>query len=176
MFEIKWHKNDEKSVRFDPDFTRGVNMLRNMVQNHIRGSTSAETTEKLLVKNNLLTYFWQGVSLVRYIHQKKKNLIIYAYVIMSNHIHMIAKSGDGKLSDTIRDFKSFTTKRLVAAIKEYPESRREWILWMFERAAKKHKRNMNYQIWTHNNPEEYLYSTAASYAGMPGLLEVSKLE
>ena len=125
---------------------------------------------------------------------------------MSNHIHMIVKSGDGKLSDTIRDFSSFTTKRLIAAIKEYPESRREWIFWMFERAAKKHKRNMNYQKWTHNNhpeeldsnnfleqkldyihdnpvrscivqyPEEYLYSSAASYAGMPGLFEVSKLE
>jgi REP element-mobilizing transposase RayT len=85
--------------------------------------------------------------------QKEKSLIIYAYVIMSNHVHILVKSETGNLSNTIRDFKSYTTKKLIETIKEYPESRREWILWIacpessgFERAAKKHKRNSKYQI------------------------------
>lgn len=31
------------------------------------------------------------------------------------------------------------------------ESRRAWMLNLFEFAAKKHKRNSNYQFWTHEN-------------------------
>ena len=64
--------------------------------------------------------------------QKEKDLVIYAYVIMSNHVHLIVRSETGKLSGTIRDFKSFTSKEIIETIKEYPESRREWMLWMFD--------------------------------------------
>lgn len=41
---------------------------------------------------------------------KEKGMLLYGYVIMSNHIHFIAQSKDGKLSDLIRDFKKFTAK------------------------------------------------------------------
>ena len=37
-------------------------------------------------------------------------MLLYGYVIMSNHILLIIQSKDGKLSDLIRDFKKFTTK------------------------------------------------------------------
>ncbi len=30
---------------------------------------------------------------------KKKAMILYGYVIMSNHIHLVVQSGDGELSD-----------------------------------------------------------------------------
>jgi REP element-mobilizing transposase RayT len=39
-----------------------------------------------------------------------KGMIVYGYVIMSNHIHMIIQSEEGKLSDLVRDFKKFTEK------------------------------------------------------------------
>jgi REP element-mobilizing transposase RayT len=42
--------------------------------------------------------------------QENKGLEIYAFVIMSNHIHLLIRSDIGKLSDTIREFKSFTAK------------------------------------------------------------------
>jgi REP element-mobilizing transposase RayT len=138
--------------------------------------------------------------------QQEKGLIVYAYVIMSNHVHLIIKSETGKLSDTIRDFKSFTSKQIIEAIKEYPESRRAWLLWMFKRAASKHKRNTEYQVWKHDNhpeelestkflyqklnyihqnpvracivqnPEDYLYSSAGAYAEIPGLLKITRIE
>lgn len=40
---------------------------------------------------------------------KEKGLVVYGYVIMSNHIHLIAQSESEtqSLSDIIRDFKSF---------------------------------------------------------------------
>jgi len=57
-----------------------------------------------------------------------KGLELYAYVIMSSHIHLIVSScQDFELSETIRDFKKYTSKKLVQCIKEYSESRREWI-------------------------------------------------
>ncbi len=38
---------------------------------------------------------------------KNKGMILYGYVIMTNHIHMVIQSENGKLSDLIRDFKKF---------------------------------------------------------------------
>lgn len=56
----------------------------------------------------------------------------------------------------IRDFKSFTSTKLKKSIKENSkESRREWMLWMFERAGKINKRNADFQLWQqHNHPIE----------------------
>ncbi|MDA3952428.1 MAG: transposase [Bacteroidales bacterium] len=36
--------------------------------------------------------------------QKEKDLEIYAFVIMSNHIHLLVRSGNENLSGTLRDF------------------------------------------------------------------------
>jgi len=90
--------------------------------------------------------------------QENKELEIYAFVIMSNHMHLLIRSGIGKLSDTIREFKSFTAKQILLAIDSESESRREWMLNLFEFAAKQHKRNEKYQVWTHENHAELIYS------------------
>jgi hypothetical protein len=65
---------------------------------------------------------------------------------MSNHIHILLRSDIGKLSDTIREFKSFTAKQILLAIDTESESRRDWMLNLFQFAAKQHKRNEKYQI------------------------------
>ena len=44
------------------------------------------------------------------------------------------------LSDILRDFKKFTSKTLIAAIKEIPESRRDWMLNLFWYAGKNNKK------------------------------------
>ena len=49
---------------------------------------------------------------------KNKGMILYGYVVMSNHIHMIIQSNDGKLSDLLRDFKKFTAKKILDKIKK----------------------------------------------------------
>ena len=41
---------------------------------------------------------------------KNKGLILYGYVIMTNHLHLLVRSEPGKLSDTMRDFKKFTAR------------------------------------------------------------------
>ena len=59
--------------------------------------------------------------------QQDKCLEIYAYVIMSNHIHLLVRSSKGELSATIRDFKKYTSKKIIEEIITGTESRREWI-------------------------------------------------
>lgn len=70
---------------------------------------------------------------------------------MSSHLHLIVSSESNKLSDTIRDFKKFTANEIIKNIKEYPESRREWLLRAFESAGKNFKRITNYKFWQDGN-------------------------
>lgn len=89
--------------------------------------------------------------------QQNKGLIIHAWCIMTSHVHLIISVEQGYiLSDVIRDFKSHTSTQLKQRIKgNSEESRREWMLWMFERAGKKNKRNSDFQLWQqHNHPIE----------------------
>src|SRR5690606_1155420 len=85
-------------------------------------------------------------------------MILYGYVIMSNHIHLIVQSKEEKLSDLIRDFKKYTAKKILELIQNEPESRREWMLERFKRATESHKRNKNYQFWQYGNHAEEIYS------------------
>ena len=80
--------------------------------------------------------------------QKYKGLEIYAYVLMSSHIHILCKATLGfVLSDVIRDFKKFTSKKILQTIKEEPESRREWLLDYFQKACQHLKREQHYKVW-----------------------------
>ena len=68
--------------------------------------------------------------------QSNKGLEIYAYCIMSNHIHLLCKATAGFiLSDVIRDFKKFTSKKIIQTIIEESESRREWMLDYFKKSC-----------------------------------------
>jgi REP element-mobilizing transposase RayT len=50
--------------------------------------------------------------------QKEKGLKIYAWVVMSNHIHLIIQSDTVPLSDILRDFKRFTATAIIRAIEK----------------------------------------------------------
>ena len=75
---------------------------------------------------------------------------------MTSHIHLIVGTEKGKLSDIIRDLKSFTSREIRKCIEQNErESRREWLLWMMKRAGSKNKRNNDFQFWQqHNHPIE----------------------
>ncbi|MCK5413467.1 MAG: transposase, partial [Candidatus Pacebacteria bacterium] len=45
--------------------------------------------------------------------RKNKGLLLYEFVVMTNHIHLIAKAKeDNKLSQIINDFKKHTTREI----------------------------------------------------------------
>lgn len=85
--------------------------------------------------------------------QKNKGLHLHAYVIMSNHIHLIVSVDEGhSISDFVRDCKKFTAKQILDDIENNnTESRREWMLHQFKYYASRHSRNEHYQLWEHDN-------------------------
>jgi putative transposase len=65
--------------------------------------------------------------------QKHKKLNIYAYVIMTNHIHMVANVTEGSLGDVLGHFKTYTSKEIFKMIANNgQESRRDWMIKAFE--------------------------------------------
>ena len=93
--------------------------------------------------------------------QQHKNLNIYAYVIMTNHIHTVASVTGGSLGDVLGRFKSYTSKKLFEMIaNNEQESRRGWMIKAFERAGKYNPLNENHQFWQNGNYPVSLYSLA----------------
>ena len=92
--------------------------------------------------------------------QKEKGLVVYAYVIMSSHIHLIVEaSGSTPLSDILRDFKKFTAKTILNEIEHGGyESRREWMLHRFAYHGKNVVGNRKYQFWQSDNHPILLYT------------------
>ncbi|MEQ8927117.1 MAG: transposase, partial [Fulvivirga sp.] len=73
---------------------------------------------------------------------QNKGLVVYGWVIMSNHLHLIVSAKGENLSDVLRDFKKFTAREILKSIDSNNiESRKNWMLWLFRSAGAKNKRN-----------------------------------
>ncbi len=81
---------------------------------------------------------------------------LYAWCIMPSHVHLVFRSAIQKPEDLVRDFKSYTSKQLIRLIADnHVESRREWLLNSFKKAAANNSNNTNNQFWQqHNQPIE----------------------
>ena len=79
---------------------------------------------------------------------------------MSNYVHLIFSSiKDEKPEMILGSFKRFTSKAIVAAIKEnLQESRKDWLLKQFEEAGNKSSNVKQYQLWRHDNKPIELWS------------------
>lgn len=140
--------------------------------------------------------------------QKHKGLELYAFCIMPNHVHLIARAQEGKkLSDIFRDLKKFTSNTIIAAIEaNIQESRKDWMLWLFQAEGRDNPNNTNNQFWQQENhpielsdyllleqkleyihqnpvragicyaPEDYIYSCASQYAGKETIMSVALIE
>jgi putative transposase len=96
---------------------------------------------------------------------ENKGLILYAYVIMSNHIHIIARADEATsgLSDIVRDFKKFTACKIIDWVNNSgKESRKEWMPLVFKYHAKYNKNNSLHQVWQQESrPKEIVLSKFA---------------
>ena len=91
--------------------------------------------------------------------QEHKGLNIFAYVVMSNHIHLIASAtGQLGLSEVLRDFKKFTANNILKATSEGSESRKEWMLHRFAYRGNTNAGKREYQFWQQDNHPIELYS------------------
>ena len=131
--------------------------------------------------------------------QQEARLTPYAYVIMENHIHLVASADD--LGKEIGDFKSYTAREII----EYLKVRRFVHLLEELRLGKlRHRTDRTYQVWQEgvhpeliqgqkmmrqkieyihanpvsrgyvDDPTHWRYSSARNYNEEPGLLEVVK--
>lgn len=77
--------------------------------------------------------------------------------IMSSHVHMIiGRRGNGTLKEIIRDIKKYTSVKIIEAVKDHPQaSRKDLLLWLFERTGRYNPNNKIYQFWEqHSHPIE----------------------
>ncbi|MFB9845488.1 REP-associated tyrosine transposase [Mucilaginibacter ginsenosidivorans] len=84
---------------------------------------------------------------------ENKGLIVHAWVIMPNHVHLVISAQPGNdLSGIMRDVKKFTSRMIIKAIEESSkESRKHWMLWLFKSAAAKNSNNNENQFWQQDN-------------------------
>jgi REP element-mobilizing transposase RayT len=129
--------------------------------------------------------------------QRERGLQLFAYVIMENHLHLIAKADD--LSARLGQFKSFTARSILDLLARRQATS---LLEEFRRRKLPHKTDSDHQFWDegshpqqidsddmlwqkleyiHNNPVRrgyiddpvhWRYSSARNYARMPALLDV----
>ena len=63
---------------------------------------------------------------------------LFAYCLLPSHIHLIFRDKNNDPGKLIKELKTYTSKEMKRTISKNPqESRKEWILWMMERAGKK---------------------------------------
>ena len=129
--------------------------------------------------------------------QNQNRLVLYGYVILENHCHLLASSSD--LPQAIASFKSYTAARIIARMKEKQTSS----LRLLSLHKAQHRVDRDYQLWQegahpkqvqnremmeqklnyiHNNPVargyvddplHWRYSSARNYGGQDELIAVS---
>lgn len=91
--------------------------------------------------------------------QLNKGLEIYAWCLMTNHVHLIIGTHGEKMENILRDHKRHTSEQLTKAIKLHPgESRRDWMLSQFNLAAETNGQNTRYQVWQQHNKPIVVYT------------------
>lgn len=131
--------------------------------------------------------------------QSQDRLIIYAYVLMENHLHLIVAAEN--LAKEMSNFKSYTARQ---SIDFYTEQGNDFILKQLAFHKLPHRTDRDYQFWQegshpkqihsaammrqkseyiHTNPlrrgyvddpTHWRYSSARNYEGMEGMLDVCK--
>ncbi|MBT3422249.1 MAG: transposase [Bacteroidetes bacterium] len=82
-----------------------------------------------------------------------KGLLVYVWVIMTSHVHMIIGTRQVKMQDIVRDLKKFSSKKIIEAIQNNP------VVEGFV-----------------NETYEYKYSSAIDYSGGKGLINVEIID
>ena len=99
--------------------------------------------------------------------QREKGLEIYAWCIMTSHVHMIIGSRDRPMDKIVGEMKSYTSRMLRQAISEHPgESRKEWIIWLMEKAGMGNSNNTEWQLWQQHNHPIALFNEKIFYQKM----------
>lgn len=77
-----------------------------------------------------------------------KGLTIYAWCLMTNHLHLLAQAKDGAvIAEIEKEFKSFTAKKILEAIDTEPDTRKKWMMDRFENFSNLLGFLKKFQVW-----------------------------
>ena len=110
-------------------------------------------------------------------HRKRGDWKIAGFVVMINHVHLVAVQAGRNLSDTVRDFKKWVHHRLRGGA-----AGRLWERRFDDNAIQHEAELLQVLQYIHHNPvragaarqaEDYFWSSARNYAGLkPVAMEV----
>jgi putative transposase len=86
-------------------------------------------------------YFNILLDSIRYC-QNKKELKVYAYVILKDHFHMIVSNNH--LSCTMASLKGFSAKKIIEQLKA---DKKKVVLQLLEDQKRNYKKESTYQVW-----------------------------
>ena len=87
--------------------------------------------------------------------RKSKDLRLYAYVIMENHIHLVAEAPE--LSRCMQSFKQYSARKLIALAQT---TGKEWQLHQFEYCKKAYKDHSQFQVWQEGSHPQLIQGDA----------------
>lgn len=93
---------------------------------------------------------------------QKKGLIIYAWCLMSNHLHLVARCREEfQWPYILRDLKRYSTKEILAELdnEKEPDCRRKWMMQRFESPDNITRRLAKYHFWQDVNHLELCKAT-----------------
>ncbi len=86
-----------------------------------------------------------------------KGLIVHAWCLMTNHLHLLVQAKEGfVINDIEKEFKTFTTTKILEAIDTEPEARRDWMLKRFENFSNLLGLNKKYHVWQNTCSTQFI--------------------
>lgn len=83
---------------------------------------------------------------------RQKGVILYGWVLMTNHLHLIARTEKPHtMSGFLKDFKKFTSKSCMEVIQNIQESRKDFLLDKFGFEAYITRRAEQFKVWQDGN-------------------------
>lgn len=71
---------------------------------------------------------------------EEKGLRVHAWVLMTNHAHLIISTVNEKMEHILRDMKKFTSKAIVKELRQNGMESRDWLLRTFEYEGKRNSK------------------------------------
>jgi putative transposase len=83
-----------------------------------------------------------------------KGLELYAWCLMPHHLHLLARADNGPvIAEVEKEYKTFTTTKILEAIDTEPAIRKEWMMERFENFGNKMGSMKKYHVWQNcSNP------------------------
>ena len=102
-------------------------------------------------------YFEIIVASLKYC-QDNKGLLVFGYVIMLTHFHLIAQTKeDVRFQDVMRDMKKFTSKEISSQLERDGQNLSRYI---FKKAAESEKGKRKYKVWQDEYHPKIIYTDA----------------